>query len=131
MTDVPMAADQVTQLTVPERHARLRFSAILVYLLMCGLVTAIPAVTLAYMRRGEAVETAYESHFANAIELFWVAVVVGVAAAPLIYLFGLGLAIDAALLAWLGQRIVKGLACALHSRPCPPKRDVVGNRRAS
>jgi len=119
MTDVPLAADQIVQLTAPE--ARLRSSAILVYLLLFGLVTAIPAVMLAYRTRVRAVDTAYESHFSNAIEIFWVVAVVAVAAAPLIYLFGLGLLIDAALLLWLGQQVVKGLACAFHSKPCPPK----------
>jgi len=119
MTDVPLVASRATQLTVREYHAGLRYSTILVYILLCGLVTAIPAVMLAYMKRGEAAETAYESHFANAIELFWVSAVVAVAAAPLIYLFGLGLMIDAVLLVWLGQRIGKGLACAFQCKPCP------------
>lgn len=119
MTDVPLAASHATQLTVPEYHAQLRSSTILVYILLCGLVTAIPAVLLAYMKRGQAAQTAYESHFANVIELFWVFAVVTVAAGPLIYLFGLGLVIDAALLVWLGQRVVKGLSCAFHAKPCP------------
>ena len=91
----------------------------LVYVKQVGMAELIKnAQMLAYATRGQALETAYESHFSNAIELFWVVVVVGMTAAPLIYLFGLGLAIDAALLAWLGLRIAKGLGCAFAARPC-------------
>jgi uncharacterized membrane protein len=118
MADISLAVGQAARLAAPGDEAHLRSTSILVYLLLSGLVTAVPAVLLAYATRGQALETAYESHFSNAIELFWVVVVVGMTAAPLIYLFGLGLAIEAVLLAWLVFRIVKGLGCAYAARPC-------------
>ena len=72
---------------------------------------------LAYVKWNDARGTAYESHLANAIDVFWVSMVVGFASVPLIWLFGLGAVIEAALLVWLISRIVKGLGGAVEARP--------------
>lgn len=97
--------------------ARLRLCSFLAYALLIGVVTAIPAVLLAHAMRGAAAGTVYEKHFQCANELFWVALVVSMAAAPLVFLYGLGLAIEAALFVWLIPRVVEGLRSAIEMRP--------------
>ena len=101
---------------------RLRTFAIVVYVLylvspVCIFSTMLLGVILAYLKKNEARGTAFESHFANAIEMFWVSVVVGIVAVPLWLLFGLGIFIHAALLVWVLYRTVKGLTRAIDWQP--------------
>jgi uncharacterized membrane protein len=101
---------------------RVRTFAIVVYVLylvspICVLSTMLLGVILAYVKKGEARDTAFESHFANAIDIFWVSLVVGIVAIPLWPLFFLGFFIHAALLVWVLYRSVKGLMRAIDWQP--------------
>ncbi len=101
---------------------RLRTFSIVVYVLY---LLAAPSVFstmligagIAYFKRGEARGTAFESHFANAIDVFWVALVIGVVAFVLWPLFFLGALIHAALFVWILYRSIKGLIRAIEWRP--------------
>jgi uncharacterized membrane protein len=116
MADAPVAG--ATRLFESDDLDRLRAATILSYILYLGVVTMPLGVTLAYLNCEQARDTVYESHLANAIDIFWVAVIVGAAAAPMIWLFGLGAAIEMALFGGLTVRIVKGLGGAVEARPC-------------
>lgn len=116
MADAPVAG--AARLFGSDDLDRLRAATILSYLLYLGVVTMPLGATLAYLHRHRAQETIYESHLANAIDIFWVALVVGAASVPMIWLFGLGAAFETALLGWLVLRIVKGLGGAVEARPC-------------
>lgn len=101
---------------------RLRTFAIVIYVLYllsapCVGITMLLGVILAYMKKGEARGTAFESHFANAVDMFWVSLVVGIVAIPLWPLFGLGFLIHAVLLVWVLYRSVKGLMRAIEWQP--------------
>lgn len=74
-------------------------------------------VVVAYVKRNEARGTAFESHFVNAIDVFWVALVVGIVATILTPLFGLGFFIHAGLVVWVLYRTVKGLMRAIEWQP--------------
>jgi uncharacterized membrane protein len=71
-----MSDAQASNAVAPQTD-RVRFFAIAVYALYLAAllngVTAIIGVVLAYIMRGDARGTIYESHFANAIQVFWVA----------------------------------------------------------
>ncbi len=96
-----------------------RILAIVVYLLyLLSLPLGLPAVVgviIAYVKRDEAVGTVYESHYANAIETFWVFAVGLVAAIPLCFVL-VGFALIAALFVWMVFRTVRGLVRALDGR---------------
>jgi len=71
-----------TQSAVPAQdETRLRVIALVVYALyllaLTNGVTAIVGVVLATVKRGEARGTVYQSHFSNAIAIFWIALVTG------------------------------------------------------
>jgi uncharacterized membrane protein len=101
---------------------RLRTYAIVVYVLYLlflpsVLCTMLIGVVLAYLKRGEARGTAFESHFVNAIDVFWVALVVGIVATVFWPLFFLGGLIHAGLVVWILYRTVKGLLRAIEWQP--------------
>jgi uncharacterized membrane protein len=101
---------------------RLRTFVIVVYVLYllaapCIGLTMLIGAVIAYTKKGEAKDTAFESHFANAIDVFWVSLVVGIVAMPLWPLFFLGFFIHAALLIWVLYRTVKGLMRAIEWQP--------------
>jgi uncharacterized membrane protein len=101
---------------------RLRTFTIVVYVLYllaapCIGLTMLIGAVIAYSRKNEAKGTAFESHFANAIDVFWVSLVVGIVAMPLWPLFGLGFFIHAALLVWVLYRTIKGLMRAIEWQP--------------
>jgi uncharacterized membrane protein len=101
---------------------RLRTFAIVVYVLyllatpFLGVPLLIGAM-LAYAKKSEAKGTAFESHFANAIDVFWVSLVIGIVALPLWPLFFLGGLIHMVLLVWVLYRSVKGLMRAIEWQP--------------
>jgi uncharacterized membrane protein len=98
----------------------LRTFTIVVYALylaaFCNGFTALIGVILAYVKRADARGTPYESHFTNAIEVFWVGLVVSLAAIPLLFLFGLGIIVYCGLVVWYLYRTIKGLVRTLESR---------------
>ncbi|HWU24811.1 MAG TPA: hypothetical protein VN154_00280 [Rhizomicrobium sp.] len=100
---------------------RLRTYSIVIYVLYLlslpsAFLTFLIGAIVAYFKRGEARDTIFESHFANAIEVFWVALVVGLVAIALWPLFFLGALIHAVLLVWVLYRTIKGLLRAIEGR---------------
>jgi uncharacterized membrane protein len=101
---------------------RLRTYSIVVYVLYLLAApsifsTMLIGVIVAYLKRDEARGSAFESHFANAIEVFWLTLVVGLVAFFLWPLFFLGAVIHAALFVWILYRTVKGLLRAVEWQP--------------
>ncbi len=98
----------------------LRLFSIIIYALFiaafCNGFTALVGVILAYVKRGDARGTIYESHFTNTIEVFWITLVVGLIAIPLYFLFFLGALIHLGLIVWYLYRSIKGLVRTLDGR---------------
>lgn len=121
----------------------LRIFVILCYVLYLAAllngVTALIGVVLAYVKRGEAYGTIYESHFNNLISVFWLALLVfvvfvsalvwgmtGIALAvfgtglhtvPLTLLLPVVYLISVAALVWFLFRTISGLTRAVEARP--------------
>lgn len=101
---------------------RLRVYSIVVYVLYILAVpsifsTMLIGVALAYWKKREAKDTPFESHFVNAIDVFWLALVVGIVAIILWPLFFLGALIHVALFVWALYRTIKGLLRAIEWQP--------------
>lgn len=104
-------------LTAGEDSART--AAIIVYLLylaalMNGL-TAFVGVILAYVKRRDARGTVYESHYSNAIEVFWIFLIGMLIAVPLCFV-AIGIPMVAALYIWVLFRTIKGVVRAIDGR---------------
>ena len=99
----------------------LRLYAIVVYALylaaFCNGFSAVIGLVLAYVKRNDARGTPYESHFTNAIETFWLSLVIALVAIPLWFLFFLGAFLHAGVIVWFLYRTIKGLVRALEARP--------------
>ena len=97
-----------------------RTLTIVIYLLylasLVNGITAIIGVALAYAKREDARGTPYESHFSNAIEMFWIFLVGMMVAVPLCFVL-IGIPLVAALYIWVIFRTVKGLVRAIDGRP--------------
>ena len=106
--------------TVATREDSARTIAIIVYLLyLAALInglTAIIGVILAYVKRDEARGTVYESHFTNAIEVFWIFLVGMLVAVPLCFIV-IGVPLVIALYIWVLYRTIKGVVRASDGRP--------------
>jgi uncharacterized membrane protein len=102
------------------RPGDLRLFSIVVYALyiaaFCNGFTALVGVIIAYVKRSDARGTIYESHFTNAIEVFWISLVIGLIAIPLWFLFFLGALIHLGLIVWYLYRSIKGLVRVLDGR---------------
>lgn len=98
----------------------MRLSAIAVYVLyLLALplgITAFVGVILAYVCRGDAMGTPFESHFDNAISIFWVFFAAMFVIVPLCFVL-VGLPLLAALYVWMIYRTVKGLMQVWDARP--------------
>lgn len=79
-------------------------------------LATIAGVIIAYVQKGEARGTIWESHFDTAISTFWVCLVVGIVAAPLC-LIGIGFVMYGFLLVWFLYRSIRGLIHALDNKP--------------
>ena len=84
-------------------------------LLSCGLA-GIAGVIVAYIKRGEAIGTLWESHYDNQINVFWGWFALMVAGIVTLPLFGLGLIVIAVAFVWFLYRTIKGLLRALESK---------------
>ena len=102
------------------REDSARTMTIIVYLLyLAALInglTAIIGVILAYVKRDEARGTIYESHFANAIEVFWIFLVGMLVAVPLCFVL-VGIPLVVALYIWVLFRTIKGVVRANDGQP--------------
>ena len=113
----------MTDIQQPGMHSRVesaRTISIIVYLLyLAALVnglTAIVGVILAYVKRDDVRGTVYESHFSNAIEIFWVYIVGMLIAVPLCFIF-IGIPLVVVLYIWVLFRTIKGLVRASDAQP--------------
>jgi uncharacterized membrane protein len=116
MTDSNAAGARATD-SAASAPDNLRMFSIIVYALFiaafCNGFTAIIGVIIAYVKRSDARGTPYESHFTNAIEVFWISLVIGLIAIPLWFVFLLGALIHLCLIVWYLYRSIKGLVRAL------------------
>ncbi len=78
-------------------------------------ITAVVAVIIAYVKRGDLVGTPYESHMTSAIRTFWISLIVGVIGVILAFV-GIGFVILGLLALWQLFRIIRGLIRALDGR---------------
>jgi uncharacterized membrane protein len=78
-------------------------------------LATVVALILAYVQRGEARGTIWESHFTNVIETFWISLIVGLVAIPLCFI-GVGFVVLAFLVVWFLFRTIKGLIRAIDGR---------------
>lgn len=106
---------------VPRSQESFRGTAILAYvLLLAGLfsfhLAGVAAVILAYVQRGDARDTLWETHFDNIIVAFWVSLLVTLIAIPLC-LVVVGFFVLGIVLIWFLYRTIKGLIRALDGRP--------------
>ncbi len=110
----------IHQPSMQSREESGRTISIIVYLLyLAALVnglTAIVGVILAYVKRDDVRGTVYESHFANAIEIFWVYIVGMLIAVPLCFIF-IGIPLVVVLYIWVLFRTIKGLVRASDAQP--------------
>jgi uncharacterized membrane protein len=77
--------------------------------------TSVAGVILAYINRGDARGTIYESHLDNLISVFWVSLVVSIVALPLLFI-GIGFVIYLILVIWYLYRTIKGLIQVLDGK---------------
>jgi uncharacterized membrane protein len=112
-----MTADSVSTSRSDESFRGTAIVAYVLYLLgwpSLHLATIV-ALILAYVQRGEARGTIWESHFTNVIETFWISLIVGLIAIPLCFI-GIGFVVLAFLVVWFLFRTIKGLIRAIDGR---------------
>jgi len=99
-----------------------RLLAIVVYglylaaLLSCG-IAGIAGVIVAYIKRGEAQGTIWESHFNNQINAFWVWFALVLVAIPSFLLIVPGFVLIGFAFLFFLYRAIKGLLLALENKP--------------
>ncbi|GAA0548559.1 putative membrane protein [Rhizomicrobium palustre] len=116
-----MADHAVNEQNPPVTTDSNRTLAIVAYILfLVGWPTlhmaTIGGVILAYVQRGEARGTLWESHWEAIISTFWISLVIGLAALPLC-LIGIGLLVYPVLVVWFLYRTIRGLVHALDYKP--------------
>ena len=84
---------------------------------VCAGVSGIAGVIVAYIKRGEAHGTVWESHFDNQINTFWAWFGLCVLGVATFWIFGLGLVVIGIAFIWFLYRTIKGLILALDSKP--------------
>jgi uncharacterized membrane protein len=113
MNDTPDATEK------PATSDTLRMVTIAIYVLyLLALplgITAFVGVIMAYASRDDARGTPFESHIANAIDIFWVFFVGMLIVVPLCFVV-IGLPLLVVLYVWTILRTVKGLVRAIDSR---------------
>ena len=78
-------------------------------------ITAIISVVIAYLKRDDARGTPFESHYSNAIEIFWVFFACMLVVVPLCFVL-IGIPLIVALYVWVIFRTVKGLVRAIDAK---------------
>lgn len=111
----------MNQGSVPAADSDARLMAVLGYGLFlfgwpCLHVSTVAGVVLAYIKRGDARGTIWQSHFDNMIETFWVSAVLG-AISMVLFLVGVGFLIFGLVVLWFLYRTIKGLIRAIEGRP--------------
>jgi uncharacterized membrane protein len=127
MTDVPPPSSSVSPAPLPAittapAEVEARTWTIIIYglylaALVCGGLSGIVGVVMAYIKREEFRGTIWESHAENAIRAFWVWFLLFVASIPLMLLFGLGVIVMFGAFAYFLFRTIKGLIAAIDGKP--------------
>ncbi|RUT27208.1 hypothetical protein C0V97_03065 [Asaia sp. W19] len=81
----------------------------------CG-ITSIPGVIVAYMKRGEAQGTIYESHFIYAIRTFWLGLL-GAAISGVLCFVIVGYALFGLLFVWWLIRVIRPVIALVDEAP--------------
>ena len=82
-----------------------------------GGIAGVAGVIVAYIKRGEARGTIWESHFENQISAFWVWLALFVVGCATFWILGLGFVIMGIAFVWFLYRTIKGLIAALDWKP--------------
>ena len=85
-------------------------------LFSCGLA-GVAGVVVAYVKRGEATNPLWLSHYDNQINSFWTWFALALAGIVTLPLLGLGIVVLVIAFVWFMYRTIKGLLRALESRP--------------
>jgi len=115
-------ADAMPQSAVPAAgESDTRLMAIIVYGLYlvgwpCLHLPTVVGLIMAYVKRDDARGTIWESHFRNQIETFWIALVIGIVAIPLCFVF-VGIPILIGVVIWFFYRSIKGLIRVIEHKP--------------
>lgn len=116
-----MSEDSVTR--IPRQDEGIRRLTMVVYLLqivnLFGVPGAVVGVIINYVKREEARDSVWESHFRWQIRTFWWALLGAVLSYPLILVLGLGLLTGALVWCWYVYRIVRGLLAFNDGKPLP------------
>ena len=108
---------------IPRGDDSLRTLTMAVYILqvvnLFGIPGAIVGVIINYVKRDEARDTLWDSHFTWQIRTFWWALLGAVLSYPLVLLFGLGLLTGALVWCWYVYRIVRGFLAFNDGRSLP------------
>ncbi len=112
-TPAPVVASSATDI---------RTLAIIVYGLYIGAVvtggaSGLVGIVLAYVKRGDAKGTPFESHFENAIQVFWIWLAAFIVGLLTTWLFFIGFLVLLAGYAYFLYRTIKGLILAVDSKP--------------
>ena len=105
----------------PPQPDTTRTHAIIAYVLLAiglasgGFFTLI-GVIWAYVKRGDAAQTIYYSHFENIISTFWISLVLTIVSF-LLWFFGIGVLLFFAVYIFNIYRIAKGLIRAIDCKP--------------
>jgi len=78
-------------------------------------ITAIVALIIAYMKRGDLVGTPFESHMTYAIRTFWIGLL-GVVIGIVLSFVLVGFLVLVLVAVWMLYRMIRGLICALDGR---------------
>lgn len=79
-------------------------------------ITAVAGVIIAYLKRGEASGTMYESHYAYAIRTFWIGLALGIVAFVLSFVL-IGVLVFALGGVWWLIRVIRPIMALLEGRP--------------
>ena len=78
-------------------------------------ITAIVALIIAYMKRGQFAGTPFESHMTYAIRTFWIGLIGVVVGIALTFVL-VGILVLVLVALWMLYRMIRGLICALDGR---------------
>jgi len=116
-------SDAAPQPTLPAASStdETRMLAIIVYGLYIGAVltgglAGLAGVILAYVKRDQARGTIWQSHFENAIQAFWIWLVMFVVGVATTWLL-IGFVVIGVAFIYFLYRTIKGLVAAIESRP--------------
>lgn len=120
MADIDMAyacAPDVGSALDPLRMQAIRVYVLILLTLPSLFGTLLLGAAIAAVKSGPSEGTIFASHFANAIDIFWVTLVVGTVGLFMWPLYYLGALIHAGLFVWVMFRALTGLRDAIEGRP--------------